>query len=408
MRLTSLAVVALATAALLAPTAPASHAADEYVRQPVAATTGCPGDPRGDAPIPGCGMVLDGAVRLLWDRERMPVEQALAAARLDFIGTPRAGQTTAQAAVSVWQQDSRGGWRAWASWWPSSQPGITWLERGQEYVVYTETPVAWSLPPRNRTSSIFANTQVVAFYGTPGVGVMGILGEYTPTEAMRRVNAVAAEYDARNGDRAVLPALHLITAVAQADPGWDGTYLGRLPIETVEEYARAAAEGGGILIVDIQIGWSDPLTEVRYYESVLRQPHVHLALDPEFATRRKGDPPGEAIGTVTSDEVDAVQRYLAGLVTTYQLPPKTLVVHQFRDDMMTNPYAISRVEQVDMVIDMDGWGPPEQKLDGYRRYAMSAYAEYAGFKLFYRWDKPLMTPAEVQALARPPDLVIYQ
>ena len=45
---------------------------------------------------------------------------------------------------------------------------------------------------------------------------------------------------------------------------------------------------------------------------------------------------------------------------------------------------------------------------GYERYANSSYAEFSDFKLFYQWDTPHFTPAEIQALSPPPDYVIYQ
>ncbi|RJQ09869.1 MAG: hypothetical protein C4558_05675, partial [Dehalococcoidia bacterium] len=274
--------------------------------------------------------------------------------------------------------------------------------------ILSSTPVAWSLPPANEGASIFATGQVVSYYGFPNVPTMGILGEYTPDEAMRQAVAQAAAYDALNGDRTVTPALHLITAVAQASPGFDGTYLGRLPLSTVHEYAAAAAAQGGLLILDIQIGWSNPLAEVRGYEEALLLPNVHVALDPEFATTRKGDPPGQAIGSVTGDEVNAVQQYLSDLVRTHNLPPKTLVVHQFRWDMILDPYRMAAYPSVDLVIDMDGWGYQGAKLSGYEAYARAPYAPRPGFKLFFRWDIPLLTPEQIQAMPKPPDLIIYQ
>ena len=250
--------------------------------------------------------------------------------------------------------------------------------------------------------SIFAAGQVLSYYGFPGVPTMGILGEFDANEVMRQATAQAAAYDALNGQQTVTPALHLITTVAQADPGWDGTYLGRLAFETVETYAAVAAAWGGLLIIDFQIGWSDPLTEVRAYEPVLLLPNVHVALDPEFATRRKGEPPGGAIGSVTGDEVNAVQRYLGDLARTHGLPPKALVIHQFRDDMILQPERITPMPGVDLVIDMDGWGGPEAKLGGYERYALASYAPRSAIKLFSRWDQPLMTPSTLQRLATPP------
>ncbi|MCK9495689.1 MAG: hypothetical protein M0R75_09345, partial [Dehalococcoidia bacterium] len=215
------------------------------------------------------------------------------------------------------------------------------------------------------------------------------------------------QYDALNGSRGVTPALHLIASVAQADPG-DGTYLGRMPLADVDRYVEVTAEHDQLLFVDVQVGWGDPLAEVKRYERQLRNPHVHIALDPEFSTKSDGEAPGVSIGSLTAQQINEVQGYLAALSATYELPSKVLVVHQFRDDMIEAPERIAAVDGVDLVIDMDGWGPQGQKLAGYDRYANSSYAEFAGFKLFYEWDVPLFTPRQIQALDPAPDYVIYQ
>ncbi len=257
-------------------------------------------------------------------------------------------------------------------------------------------------------ASVFDNAQVVSFYGYPGVGVMGELGLHSPSGAAAAISALAAEYDALNGSRDVLPALHLIVAVAQRHPGNDGLYLLRMERELISEYVEAAREAGILLFVDVQIGWSDTLTEVVHLEEFLREPFVHLAIDPEFATRSFGTAPGLVIGAVGAADVNAVQHYLAGLVREHDLPPKVLVLHQFLNSMLTGVEHYDDVPEVEVTIDMDGWGNPYVKLTKYDLYATSDYAERAAIKLFYHWDAPLITPASLLALEHPPDLVIYQ
>ncbi len=265
------------------------------------------------------------------------------------------------------------------------------------------TPSSGALRP-----SIFERAQVVSFYGYPGVGVMGELGLHTPADAAEAIARVAAEYDALNGPREVMPALHLIVAVAQRHPGNSGLYLQRMSDELLNEYVEAARDAGILLFVDVQIGWSDALTEVKLLEDVLREPFVHLALDPEFATRSKGTAPGVSIGTLGSADLNAVQHYLAGLVREHDLPPKVLVVHQFLNSMLTGVDDYDDVPEVEVTIDMDGWGKPYVKLTKYDLYAVSDYSERAAIKLFYHWDVPLLTPARLLSLDNPPDLVIYQ
>lgn len=382
----------------------------------------CTGSPRFDARVWACGIQIEeGLSRIEWNRGRVDLREALTPERIlptrvsPGIGTEDDGPT----ALQIWVERRPGTWEGWVRGRPS---GLTVLEPGVTYVFVADRDLSWSVPrPRPGTSSpgatpggvptvtasVFADAQVVALYGHPGVPAMGALGRYPVSGVADEAARVAAEYDALNGDRRVVPALHLIASVAQASPG-DGTYLGRMSLDTVDAYVRVTEERGQLLFLDIQIGWGDPLAEVQRYEQQLRRGHVHVALDPEFATRAKGTAPGRAIGSVSAAQIRAVQDYLAGLVRRHRLPPKVLVVHQFRDDMIDDPRNITFVDGVDLVIDMDGFGPQGTKLAGYRRFANSAYSEYAGFKLFYEWDTPIFTPAEIQALDPPPDYVIYQ
>jgi hypothetical protein len=107
-------------------------------------------------------------------------------------------------------------------------------------------------------------------------------------------------------------------------------------------------------------------------------------------------------------QVNAVQRYLASLVREHALPQKLLVVHQFRADMLTHSEPWQDAPEVARVINFDGWGHLDEKLEKYGQYATADYAEHAGIKLFEGWDAPMLTPAQVLALPRQPDLVVYQ
>ena len=287
----------------------------------------------------------------------------------------------------------------------SAPPATDWEYDPFEPLFRIAVPWRWAAPAG---ASIFEDAQVVSFYGYPGVGIMGELGLHSPAGAAEAVARVAAEYDALNGPRDVIPALHLIVAVAQRHPGADGLYLERMKPELIDEYVEAAREADALLFLDVQIGWSDALTEVRLLEDALREPFVHLALDPEFATKALGSRPGLVIGALGAADVNAVQHYLAGLVREDGLPPKVLVLHQFLESMLTGVEDYDDVAEVDVTIDMDGYGAPNVKLTKYRWYASSDYAERAAIKLFYHWDEPLLLPADLLALERPPDLVIYQ
>ncbi|RLT40742.1 MAG: hypothetical protein DWI58_10235 [Chloroflexi bacterium] len=264
-----------------------------------------------------------------------------------------------------------------------------------------------------RTPSYFAQGPVVSVYGHPGICFMGELGCHDTAGAIARAQQLAAEYDLRMASgysmpRYAMPALHLIVDVAQPQPQNDGSYLLRTPIETVRAHVEAARATGVLLFLDLQVGWTDPLSGVERLEEFLREPFVHVALDPEFATLRYRRAPGSVIGTLDVTEVRPVQAYLARIATEHGLPPKILVLHQFTPDMLLNLDALEASPDVDVVVDMDGFGGKPEKLGGYNRYARAAYSEYAGFKLFFHWDTPVFTAPELMRLENPPRYIIYQ
>jgi len=261
------------------------------------------------------------------------------------------------------------------------------------------------------TGSMFDGAMVVSIYGHPPYCVMGELGCHDdPRDAVVEARRQAAEYDELAAELGwdVLPALHLIVDVAQAGPGADGRYLEQMPAEQIWEWVKLARAEEVLLFLDIQFGWSEVADDVARLREFLVEPFVHLAVDPEFVTKSRGARPGLVIGTLTADEVNWTQRYLAELVTEYGLPPKVLVVHQFIEGMLTNPHDIEVVEDVEVSIDMDGWGPPWPKIAGYERYSLAPYSAQPSFKLFKHWDEPLMTPADVMGMSVPPVYVIYQ
>ncbi len=382
-----------------------------YAETPPAPPT-CMGAATEDALVLGCGVTLPRGVPItfVWANEATPIAAALAPPRLAFHG-PVPADTRALNFLTLWQRDEvTGAWQSWSVVPNGPFATLTTLQRGATYTAIATIPLDLSLASLAPVhTSVFAGARIVSIYGHPDVPTMGALGTYPSAEAAAvAVQALAQQYVPLSGDTRVIPALHLIVDVAQADPGYDGTYLGRMSIGTMRTYLEAARAHGELLFLDAQVGWSDPLVEVRRLEPLLREPDVHLALDPEFATLGKNEAPGEAIGYLLPEQVNAVQRYLADLSASAAIPSKVLVLHQFRDDMLHDVDRIERVDGVDLVIDMDGWGSIEQKLAGYQAYARGPHAEYAGFKLFYHWDQPLLTPAQVMALPHPPDYLIYQ
>ena len=250
--------------------------------------------------------------------------------------------------------------------------------------------------------------QVIAFYGHPGVPAMGRLGHGTPSEVAEHIAEWTERYDRLNGPRGAIGAFHLITGVAQASPTSDGDWLYRLSHDRIATYVEAARQRGMLLFLDNQVGWSDPLAEVKLLESFLREPFVHMAVDPEFATEPLGVRPGLAIGGITGGQVNEVLQYLSALVEEEGLPTKILMVHQFAGRMLHNRDVIVPQPGVELSIDMDGIGTPGAKLNGYRLFAITEPSQQPAFKLFFDQDTPLMTPEEVMEMDPVPDLIIYQ
>jgi hypothetical protein len=267
-------------------------------------------------------------------------------------------------------------------------------------------PAAPAHAGRTGPRSVLAGRRLLTYYGNPWAPQLGVLGELPKAELVRELRRVAGVYE-RFGGRPVQPAIHLIATVAQAGPGPDGLYRARMPAAVVDEYARLAADNGLLLILDVQVGRSTVRDEVAPYLPYLARPDVHLALDPEFAVG-PGERPGETLGGMDARAVNEAVRTLADLAASNDLPNKVLIVHQFAASMLTNKAAIQDDPRVDLVLDMDGFGGPAVKTRHYGLYVRDQAIEFAGIKLFYRHDHPLMAPEDVLGLDPAPDVVIYQ
>ena len=61
-----------------------------------------------------------------------------------------------------------------------------------------------------------------------------------------------------------------------------------------------------------------------------------------------------------------------------------------------------------VVTSVDGFGTPQAKIGDYRIFDKQQLIQYPGFKLFYRWDQPLMSLSEVLTMSPAPLVVMYQ
>lgn len=267
----------------------------------------------------------------------------------------------------------------------------------------TVYPNAGALLPFNR---------IVAYYGNFYSKGMGVLGQYPEDVMLAKLASTTAQWEAADPNTPVIPAIDYIAVTAQGSPGADGKYKLRMPDSQIDYALQLAAKVNGIVILDVQVGLSDLQTEIPLLKKYLSMPNVHLAIDPEFAMHN-GQKPGDYIGSMDASDINYAATYLKGLVDANNLPPKILIVHRFTEDMVTNYKQIKPLPEVQIVMDMDGWGSPAKKTNTYYQTIETEPVQFTGFKLFYKNDliapsTRMITPAEALALTPSPVFIQYQ
>ena len=270
-------------------------------------------------------------------------------------------------------------------------------------------PVRSALPD---PGAILPFKRIVAYYGNFYSKKMGVLGEYPAPEMLKRLNGEVEKWRAADSSMAVQPALHYIAVTAQGSPGKGGKYRLRMPFTQIDSVLKLAAQINAIVFLDIQVGLSNVQEEVPLLEKYLKMPQVHLGLDPEFSMKG-GNKPGTVIGTMDASDINYAVNYLTRLVKQNNLPPKIFVVHRFTQAMVTNYKKIETTPEVQIVMDMDGWGAQSRKITTYREFISREPVEYTGFKLFYKNDyrepnSRMLTPQEVLKLKPQPVYIQYQ
>jgi hypothetical protein len=285
---------------------------------------------------------------------------------------------------------------------PSSggQPG----PGGSPVAAATPTPAPPPELPRGGRA-MFPEHRVVAFYGSGEFPGLGVLGRTPPEQAAQAIQKQASGY-AFSG-RTMLPAMELITTVALAQPGPNGTYSSPGNPDIVQKYLDVARKNKMYLILDFQPGQGEFLPQVKKFEKFLTQPDVGVALDAEWRMK-KGQIPGKTYGSATAAEINGVTAYVQGLVQQNNLPEKLVLIHQFRLDMLPDRQNIVARPGLATVFHADGFGPQSEKKKVYAALELPPPPFHIGFKLFYKDDPDLMTPAQAMALQPAPDLITYQ
>ncbi|MFA6502813.1 MAG: hypothetical protein WCT45_00975 [Candidatus Paceibacterota bacterium] len=261
-------------------------------------------------------------------------------------------------------------------------------------------------------SAILPFKRIVAYYGNFYSQKMGVLGEYSTEEVLAKLASTTAAWEAADPTTPVVPAIQYIAVVAQGSAGREGKYILRMPDDQIDHALDMANKMHGLLFLDVQVGQSTLEHELPQLEKYLKMPRVHLGIDPEFSMKGN-ERPGTVIGTFDAADINFAARYLAQLVDEYHLPPKVLVVHRFTHDMVTNYQNIHPLPEVQIVMDMDGWGSQAKKKGTYNRVVAPEPVQFTGIKLFYHGDlKPpstgMLTADEVLSLTPAPIYIQYQ
>jgi hypothetical protein len=272
----------------------------------------------------------------------------------------------------------------------------------------------WPTLPAPLPGSILPSHRIVAFYGNPLSKKMGVLGEYPADQMLAKLDTITHEWQQADPTTPVQPALHLIAVVAQGAPGKTGMYRTRMDSALIEKVYGWAQQKHALLFLDIQVGHSTMQQELPRLLPFLARPDVHLGMDAEFSMHyaAEGVVPSKRIGQFDAKDINYVVDQLRQLVIDKKIPPKVLVVHRWTKAMISHAAQISVDPHVQIVMDMDGWGPPWMKFESYRDYIDLEPVAYTGFKLFFHNDvkrgDALLTPAEVLWLRPRPMYIQYQ
>ena len=270
----------------------------------------------------------------------------------------------------------------------AAPPKLPPLPKGiRRFAISAADSARWPVAgPAPLPGAILPQSRIVAYYGNVNSNRMGVLGALPRDSMLAMLEQTATEWAKADTTRSVMPALHLIAVVAQANPGSGAKYRLRMGDSVINEVGKWAEERGWIMFLDVQPGKSTVKAELEPLIPYLARPYVHLALDPEFAMT-KGGLPGQRVGTLDATHVNYASGLLARLVDSLKLPPKVLIVHRFKQGMLTNHDQIKLDPRVQLLIQMDGYGLSRHKQDTYRRYIVPEPVEYTGFKIFYKNDR---------------------
>lgn len=314
----------------------------------------------------------------------------------DYTASDKSAQAASPAPANLLATDDTAQYNRLLLYLVHGKPSGTWP-------VKAPYPVSGALLPYHR---------IVAYYGNFYARGMGILGQLTEEEIIKQLLKEAENWQRADTVIPVIPAIHYVAVTAQGEPGKGAKYRLRMPASEIDKALALARQLKGILFLDVQVGHSTLQEELPPLADYLQQPDVHLGIDPEYSMK-DGSVPCTKIGTYDAADINYASAYLADLVRKYHLGPKILVVHRFTKEMVTNYKSIVTRPEVQIVMDMDGFGFPAKKRNSYQQAIVNEPVQFTGFKLFYQFDlsddyKEIMQPKDVLALYPSPIYIQYQ
>ena len=254
-----------------------------------------------------------------------------------------------------------------------------------------------------------AGKHYTAMYGHPGAPQLGVLGEQGVRSSVRRVERLVRKYR-RASDAQFVPMFEIIATVASASAGKDKDYSTETPVEDLLPMVDAAEKAGISVVLDLQPGRTDFLTQAKRYRSLLERPHVGLALDPEWRLKRKQEHLVQ-IGSVSAAEINRTSAWLAEVTREKTLPQKIFVLHQFSLSMIKDRGDVDTSHpELATVIHVDGSGPQGAKQDTWRTLRRGPPKNVGwGWKNFVDEDSPMLDARQTWRRVEPhPDLITYQ
>ena len=245
---------------------------------------------------------------------------------------------------------------------------------------------------------------IVALYGRPHVKTMGTLGKQSLAQTIQMAKEKAKLYEKALGNgQKVTPGFDLIYEMATSSPGKNGKYVITLNQKTLLKYITAAQKNGIVIFIDVQLGKKSPAQAVKPLLKYLKYDNVHIAVDPEFSVDNLKVRPGKKIGSITGTQINEVQHMMRDYIKANGIKDdKILLVHMFTEHMVTGKKAIKYTDRVHLAMHLDGHGSPALKIKTYNGLYTDTRAGLVagGFKVFYKQDKPMMTPRQVLGLEK--------